>query len=102
MNIFDTVVTFVKRFRSGMRQDPARDWLMILTLSFIAFVGIVVWNVWAFDTVANGGAIGAVSTTAPPVFDRTVLDTIHTIFEDRAAEEAKYATGVYRYADPSL
>ena len=51
--------SFLKRFRSTTYQDPVRDWLMLIMLSSILFVSIIVWNVWAFDTVANGGVIGA-------------------------------------------
>jgi len=102
MNIFSTIGSFLKRFRRGMLQDPVRDWLVLLTFSAIVLAGIIVWNIWAFDTVANGGAIGAPAAGAPPVFDRASLDTIHTVFTDRAAEEAKYVTGVYKFTDPSL
>lgn len=84
-----------------IRPDPARDWLALLTLSAIALAGIIVWNAWAFDTVANGGAIGASTTTASSVFNSASLNTIHVIFTNRAAEEAKYQTGVYNYTDPS-
>lgn len=83
--------------------DPVRDWLALLTLSVIALASIIVWNLWTFETVVGGGAIGAApANTAPSTMpDRASLDAIHALFESRAAEEAKYATGVYRYADPS-
>ena len=84
-----------------MRDDPVRDWLLLLTLSILAFVCIVVWNVWTFNTVAQGGVIGATATSTPPVFNRSSIDTINSVFDKRAAEEAKYVTGVYRYSDPS-
>ncbi|MBU6388431.1 hypothetical protein KGQ72_00935 [Patescibacteria group bacterium] len=93
---------FFKRLRSGERHDPVRDWLTIVAFSSIMLAGIIVWNVWAFDTVASGGAIGAPASATAPLFSRASLDAIHTIFTDRADEEAKYVTGVYRYADPSL
>ena len=75
---------------------------MLLTLSTIALIGIISWNVWTFQTVAGGGTIGASPNATPSVFSRTSLDAIHVIFASRAAEEAKYVTGVYRFADPSL
>ena len=87
--------------RLRMRKDPARDWMTLLTLALFAFVALVVWNVWAFDTVARGGVIGAPATTTPAVFNRSSVDAIRGIFDARAAEEAKYVTGVYRFADPS-
>lgn len=101
MNTFNSIGSLFKRMRSGASVDPIRDWLMLLTLAIIAFVGIVVWNVWAFDTVAGGGTIGAPTTKAPAAFNPAALDKIRIIFENRAAEEAKYMTGVYSFTDPS-
>ena len=99
MHIPNTIGSFLKRPHA--RLDPARDWLTMLTLSAIIFAGIIVWNAWAFDTVASGGVIGAPATVSTPAFSRSTLDAIHAIFTTRAAEEAKYQTGVYTYADPS-
>ncbi len=101
MNYFDSFGTYLRRMRSGIGFDPVRDWLVLLTTTFILLAGIIVWNAWAFDTVATGGTIGAASVKAPPIFDPATLDTIHTVFANRATEESKYLTGVYRYADPS-
>ena len=84
-----------------MHIDPARDWLVLFTLFVLAFASIIVWNVWAFDTVSRGGVIGTVATSTQPVFNNSSLNAIHTVFEKRATEEAKYVTGVYRYTDPS-
>ncbi|OGG76415.1 hypothetical protein A2950_00960 [Candidatus Kaiserbacteria bacterium RIFCSPLOWO2_01_FULL_55_19] len=95
------ISSFVKRLRADTHQDPVRDWLALITLSAVVLAGIIVWNVWAFDTVAQGGTIGTAPTAVSQVFNRTSLDAIQTIFAERSAEEAKYATGAYRYADPS-
>ncbi|HVB20264.1 MAG TPA: hypothetical protein VNF51_03245 [Candidatus Paceibacterota bacterium] len=101
MNIFGTIGFFLKRLRTSALQDPVRDWLVLLTLSSIALAGIIVWNVWMFDTIANGGVIGVPASSAPPLFNSASLDAIHTIFVNRAAEQTKYVTGFYRYVDPS-
>lgn len=93
--------SLTSHFHARAHRDPVRDWFVLLTLSFLALVSITVWNIWAFETVAQGGAIsGSVSDTTSP-FNRSSLDAIHEVFEARATEEAKYVTGVYRYADPS-
>ena len=102
MSFFNTIIAFFKRGRFSAGIDPVRDWLTLLTLSAIALVGIVAWNIWAFDTVANGGSIGAPISATPSAFNSASLDAIRDIFQNRAAEEAKYATGVYRFVDPSL
>lgn len=101
MTLFHSTASLFSRLRTSARQDPVRDWLALLTLSILAFVCIVVWNVWAFDTVARGGIIGTTPGSSSPAFNRSSIDALHTVFEERAAEEAKYRTGVYRYADPS-
>lgn len=93
---------FSKFSKTSSPFDPERDWLMLLIVSAIALSCIVVWNVWAFDTVANGGAIGSVSTSTKPAFDQASLEAVHVIFANRAAEKEKYTTGAYRYIDPSL
>ena len=102
MNTFiTTAISFLKRMRLFSRHDPTRDWLALLLCSGIALAGIIVWNAWMFDRVANGGVIGTRATSTPPIFNQSSLDTIHTIFDARAAEEQKYVTGEYRYIDPS-
>jgi hypothetical protein len=101
MNIFNSTSSFLKRLRYGATIDPVRDWLTVLIFSTIVLTGIIVWNIWAFDTIASGGSIGAPAPKTSPLFNRASLDAIHAIFEKRAAEETKYQTGIYRYADPS-
>ena len=101
MNIPTSSNFFLKWLRSGARQDPARDWIVVLICSTTVLAGIIVWNVWVFDTVARGGVIGSVESSSPPAFNSSFLDAIHPIVEKRAAEAAKYETGAYRYADPS-
>lgn len=102
MSIFDRSSSFWKRLRSSTSVDPVRDWLVILTLAIFALIGIIVWNVWAFDTVANGGTLGTPTTVPSILFNQSSLDTIRTIFDTRAAEEARYVNGTYRFTDPSL
>ena len=101
MNILNSARSFINRLRTSAHIDPVRDWLIILTFFIFALIGIVVWNVWAFDTVARGGVIGTAVKSVEPVFNSASLDAIHSVFSKRATEEAKYVTGVYRYADPS-
>jgi hypothetical protein len=90
-----------RRFSYGNRIDVTRDWITLLSLTLIAFAAIIAWNAWAFNTVAEGGVIGAPATSTPAVFSQTSLDAIHTVFSQRSDEELKYQTGVYGFADPS-
>jgi hypothetical protein len=97
-----SITSYLKRIRLLTSLDPERDWIILLITSIIVLTGIVVWNAWTFDTVVNGGAIGSAATSTPPLFDQISLETIHTIFDERASEEKKYVSGAYRYVDPSL
>ena len=101
MNSSHFFSSIVNRLRYGERLDPTRDWFVLITLTIILFAGVLVWNAWAFDTVASGGVIGGTATVSPPLFSQSSLDTIQTVFANRAAEEAKYQTGAYRFVDPS-
>ena len=92
---------FRDHFYKGIPQDPVRDWIVLLMSMIICLAGIVVWNVWTFDTIASGGSIGPVATSSPPVFSRSSLDAVHAIFTDRLNESVKYTDGIYRYTDPS-
>ncbi len=101
MNLSRLFETLKRRFAYGPTIDPTRDWVALLTLSIILLAAILVWNVWAFDTVAQGGTLGGAATSTAPVFSQNSLDAIHSIFKERAVEETKYLTGVYGFADPS-
>jgi len=101
MTNFNIISSFVSRARSSARLDPARDWIIMLIISLIVLTGVVIWNAWAFDTVAGGGTIGLATTSLVPTFNQSSLDAIRTVFANRAAEEEKYVTGVYRFSDPS-
>ena len=91
-----------KRIRAIVHPDPVRDWFVLLVLSLIMLGVIVVWNIWAFDTVANGGVITTSAATTTPAFSQSSIDTIHSIFQARDGEEAKYVSGEYHFTDPSL
>lgn len=109
MNIFTAATSFIKHagalsyhsVESGTRQDSESGWFMLITISAILLAGIIVWNAWAFDTVASGGAIGTPSPQVTQIFNRSSLDAINAIFTSRANEESKYVNGAYRYSDPS-
>jgi hypothetical protein len=101
MNILTVIKSLLKRLHYGARLDPVRDWLLLITVSAIVLAGIIVWNVWAFGTVASGGVIGTPATSTPELFNQSSLDTIHTIFANRETEEEKYKTGTYSFSDPS-
>ncbi len=101
MNTHTDISSLLKRMHGYTHRDPMRDWLALLTLSIIALMGIIVWNAWVFDTIANGGVIGSATTETQPIFNHSTLDSIHAIFASRATEEAKYITGAYTFVDPS-
>ena len=94
-------MNIITHLRSGVRLDPERDWLVLVMGSLVALSGIVVWNTWAFDTMANAGVMDIAATSTPPVLRKASLDAVRTVCVARAAEESKYVSGEYRYVDPS-
>lgn len=81
--------------------NPERDWDILLVGSIVLFVLIVGWHVWAFSTVVSDGTLGNAGQSAPPPQHASVLDTIPAFLTQRAAEDANYINGTYRFADPS-
>ena len=92
---------FSEKIKPLLHPDPARDWFTLFVLSILLLSGIIVWNAWAFDTVVNGGVINPTTISINPIFNKSSLDTIHTIFVNRAAENEKYTSGIYHFTDPS-
>ncbi|OGG93896.1 hypothetical protein A3G63_02275 [Candidatus Kaiserbacteria bacterium RIFCSPLOWO2_12_FULL_52_8] len=102
MNIPAYIRPYLNRLHQSGRSDPSRGWFILLSLSGIALVGIIVWNILAFETVARGGTIGApTDKTSFSVLDHAQLDSVRMLLVKRAAEEAKYVTGEYHFTDPS-
>lgn len=95
------ITSLLKNLKSSLRPDPERDWLVLFIGSMLVLASIIVWNIWAFDTVTRGGVIGTTATSTSPIFDQSSLDAARTIFVNRAAEELKYVAGVYHFVDPS-
>lgn len=89
------------RLRRGVPFNPERDWTLLLSCAGIALLLIVAWNVWAFRTVVGGGTLGAVPQAPPVPTSQTSLEAIPALLADRAAEDAKYVNGTYRFVDPS-
>lgn len=94
--------SFLKYFQRTARLDPERDWLMLIMLGTTVLFGVIMWNVWAFNIVAEGGVIGKTTTSTAPTFNQASLDTLRSVFVNRAAEEGKYLNNGYTYVDPSL
>lgn len=92
---------FIARFRRSVPFNPERDWTLLLSCAGVALLCIVAWNVWAFQTVVGGGTLGAVPQAPTTPTNQTSLEAIPALLADRAAEEAKYINGTYRFVDPS-
>lgn len=96
------LASLASRLSYGPRINPGRDWIALLTLSAFALAFILVWNLWAFETVVTGGTLGGAGASSTSAFvNRAPLDAIQSVFDARAAEDAKYIGGTYRFADPS-
>lgn len=95
------LASLASRFRFEADADPARDWRVLLGFFALAFAVVIVWNVWAFQTIVGGGVLGEAGVAAPPSFDQAAINALPSALQSRAAESAKYTDGRYRFADPS-
>lgn len=83
----------------GKQLRPMRDWLFLVALFIVLFLGSIAFNVWQLSKVTAGEALsGEVTAKAPPSL---TLDSLQTLFEDRREEQARYISE-YRFIDPSL
>ncbi len=85
-------------FKYGARLRPARDWYVLLVLFSVALGVSIAWNLWLFEQITKGQTIGGPPPAPAPQIQ---LDTVKALFEQRAAERARY-TSEYRFVDPSL
>jgi hypothetical protein len=83
----------------GSRIMPERDWLRLVSVAILLFIASLGFNFWYFTYLTSGGAIG-VTSTAPAVAPPSV-DGVQKIFQNRAAEQARYQSG-YTFVDPSV
>lgn len=82
----------------GDRPRPLRDWFILVSLGAILLGLSVGWNAWQFVRVTEGQTIGeAVPQTIAPA--AASLEGVRSVFQNRAAEEARYRTE-YRFVDP--
>lgn len=101
MNLLKNNSKFSKQLHDIAHLDPVRDWFVLMTLSLLALSVILVWNVWAFDTLTNSEGVMATPGASAPVFKQSSLETTRSIFDNRDAQEAKYVSGEYTFTDPS-
>ena len=87
--------------RVPRRADPVRDWLALLSVAAFILSIILVGSARLFDTTASGGSIAPVAATTTPVFDESMLQSVRSIFAQRAAQEEEFASGTIHFTDPS-
>ncbi len=79
--------------------QPARDWFIMLTLSLIALVVSVLWNVFFFTSALNDQAAPA-SDASPTTGGRSALPALEELFDARAADAIRFENA--SFVDPSL
>ena len=85
----------------GSRLTPARDWLFVLGVCGVVFLGSAVWSLWLFQQVVGGGVFGERMTPNSSLPSSTSLQDIEAVFSLRASEAEKFKNGTYRFVDPS-
>lgn len=90
--------TPLRSFSYGPQLRPMRDWFVLLTLAGILLLASVLWNVWYLWQVEEA-AIAELSP-AEARFDAAPVESLRTVFEERAAALERYRSGS-GFVDPS-
>ncbi|KND50131.1 MAG: hypothetical protein AB203_04065 [Parcubacteria bacterium C7867-008] len=85
-------------FKYGDRLNPSRDWFILVTIFVVLLLASLAWNVWLFDRVTKGDAIGNASAPAP--LNPASIDSVQALFEARAIKETDYKNT--HFVDPSV
>lgn len=101
MSLLNLLTPFIQRIRSKAHAEPLRDWVILSAITVVILAGVVTWNLWTFGAITGPSSIEELSADTRPALSPSALNTIQNIFEARAAEEARYETGVYSFSDPS-
>ena len=102
MTSFKKITTQLNDFRSTLRLDPVRDWLVLIGLAGVIFLAVIVWNLWLFSQISVNRSSTTENPAARTLVAQDSFDTISALFLMRSTEAAKYENGIYHYEDPSL
>ncbi|MBU6321072.1 MAG: hypothetical protein KGI78_03890 [Patescibacteria group bacterium] len=100
MNDLRTQFSAVARRVSGFTPRPERDWRVILSLGALLFAAILAWHLYLFTATLGSDRASSAGEVAP-VATPSALETLPAFLAARTAEEEKYVTGSYQFADPS-
>jgi hypothetical protein len=92
---------FLSKLSYGKRIHPARDWFIILIVSFLLVLASVAWNAWLFLNAGNETGAVTPQTQADAGLSTQALANVQAVFQKRATEETFYQT-TYHFPDPSL
>ncbi len=85
-------------FKYGPRIRPMRDWFAIVLGSAVLLgVGLLA-DLWLFTDVVRD-EVPSTAATSTPAIEQAPLEQVHTLFEARAREEARYKDE-YHFIDP--
>ncbi|HUQ30438.1 MAG TPA: hypothetical protein VM103_02875 [Candidatus Paceibacterota bacterium] len=96
-----SVTQLLQKFGYGEQPQPSRDWFVLLIISALVLAVSALWNVWLYNQVLGGGTLSNTATSTPASFTRASVEAVERVFEARASEEVKYASGEHTFTDPS-
>jgi len=93
-----SLTVYARKIRYGDRLRPQRDWYLIVVVATVLLIVSAGWSYWVFHetSLAESNA----KNSADASINTSVIDTVRTVFDKRAAERAHYQTD-YRFVDPS-
>lgn len=93
------LLSLLARMRAGAHADPARDWIVLLSVSAALLIASVAWNIVFFLTVVQGVSTAGVAQEGVAPMNDPLVEA-QAMFEERSVEVERYRSG-YRFVDPS-
>ncbi|MDR3547204.1 MAG: hypothetical protein P4M11_02810 [Candidatus Pacebacteria bacterium] len=97
----NSIISSLSSLRYSGRLRPDRDWLMLLSATFVVLLASIIWSVWFFVTVGHGTPASGVKAPTSTQSSAAAVVNVQNVFKDRAAEDLNYQK-TYTFVDPSL
>ena len=89
-NLKSTVRRLFSRVRFHLGENPARDWMLLLSALVLVSALLITFSALRFrDFVANGSSSDAATSTTRAIMDRALVDRVVDFYESRRRAEDK-------------
>lgn len=93
------IATLMRMVRYGDRLNASRDWLVLLSVFLVVFVGSVAWNIVSLFQTLSKDPTSYVQTTTTTI-EKDAVETLKELLLERESRRAGYGNDT-SFVDPS-